>query len=1266
MWNPSLLFLPPEEEKEEEIIEEGNDEVDGIALAPGTITPTEPNIETSIESGNSKVDIVSPGDQAVRIDNNIDKKLLNIGSKKIDDSFEYFSPDNKEFLNFIDPNSYKQDADTSALIKVLAAEDEKLQEEANENAKKVIDSKLPTETKFDYTNSDSVIKLIESTFKDLYEKDEAITRIRETILKENEEVLRLKQEELMGKLSEYKTFVFPKNYFSSIGHAMTGRSGRPAIDWDQPGWSFTPDQQKMEEELEILNNKYNTFANNLIASDERFTDRISYIENSIYNNLEPVIKNAEDQKVIWDIRSRRMNEGVFVKDKNDVDDLGLGLNWDYVIKTSSGYGAVKPGELGYGYDPIAAGFRTVEKIFGWKPFQLSDTAYEALSNISLNKFTQVLGMDSYVEDLNKFTDINAEYNENGVESSKGELRDKHLPEGDDSYVWYKTSSDDVQYGNKGDWKPLIENYQGYNRDTGEYSDPIYNVMPGIGGLGQGKFPNEKYIKNAKERGYELMKWRDAKPLIIGDLKIDQERILDKGVQILDKEWENGVLSTDKFTDFLSNIYQGNIGDALRYIPSAVIKQIPYMAANYFTMGFYTMVQEGGNISFDIARDKAAEDLYAMQPDEFKNKISLEEFSGTITTDQMMKWVEDNPQKFDDALALGMTAGTGIAGLERAGIGYMIKATKFGMGAFTQLLRGNVKKALSQTKGMLANNAKSGLNEALTEGGQTGMEQLAKGKFNAIEYVESMGEGGLVGTILPFGGAATSSAVTKIIDIAKNTRLNIRDPKFYKKVNTLFEKSRLKLDEDLKAGLIDEVTYEKNLQQISNDRSALLKIPTHFDVESKSETFDIYNSIKEKQKELETIGDNKGLGKPLVDEITVLNERLAEIYAEQNLNKQIGSLNALVDAANDVTMQTFDTKIEADNFIAEQNKTGNWDSKASKDGSGTILQNKETGKQLIIVNKETAAEVRDIAVADHEFLHALMFQTVKDNPKAQAAIGKSLLGYLEKMDKDGQMTELLKERYKVYKGKPVEQQYEEALNFFADAIINEEIKVNDTVVEKIGRLLRNLLQSLPFVNISFKSNKDVYNFVKDYALRRKAGKGLNAAQKRMLTRSSTVGKDLGKGTSSQIADLIENQGGNLNKAFAPQSKRTAQDLMLEYQQEGANMQAELVEDLVNQYYSLGLKAMGYSREAGDIEVEDAVNFLSSQFPSIASNYTETNVETGRPQSLSNYMQFALGARGKGFFKAEIERKKRTVSKEKLEDSNNPDIQAKSLILISNIF
>ena len=51
-------------------------------------------------------------------------------------------------------------------------------------------------------------------------------------------------------------------------------------------------------------------------------------------------------------------------------------------------------------------------------------------------------------------------------------------------------------------------------------------------------------------------------------------------------------------------------------------------------------------------------------------------------------------------------------------------------------------------------------------------------------------------------------------------------------------------------------------------------------------------------------------------------------------------------------------------------------------------------------------------------------------------------------------------------------------------------------------------------------------------------------------------------------------------------------MVQYQKEGAKMEEGLVTDLVNQYYALGLKAMGYSRKAGDIEVEKALGFLNA--------------------------------------------------------------------------
>jgi len=1218
MWNPNLLFLPPEEKQEEEneeIIDEGNVQVNDTSFAPGTTIPTENNIQTNVDAGEQNVEVVSSGDVNNEGNVNIQQALLK--SAKANEARKQVPK------SLLDIGAVIFNEETKEALDIVEEESAAIQREANLKANEQVEANLPKTEPFNFADPEALDAFVHKTFDDLFKKDKDIVRIQQTIIEENKELLAQKQKELQEKLSKYKTFVFPKNYFSAIGYAMTGRSGRPVIDWDTPGFSFTPDQEKLEEELILLNAEYSKFANDLIKNDPRFQERIKFIETGLFNTLSPLIEESEQKALVQGIREKRQDAS-WTTDRESIDNLGFGLN--AVKLTNFITGGSKDSWV-----------RNLEEILGYEDYELSDSFQSGMETLSTDKFSQSRLMQDLALDVDNYNSyiMNDEGNF-WIDSSGNKIpklerrrgnninymfsRKNLLPEGDDSIVWYNKET--------GEWKPIIGNYtESDGKGVPLYIDPL-------NGLSTATQPKGYTLKIINEEGWEMMTFGEAKPLIEGGLDEKQKRILDRAVELIDKEAEKGAFTQEKFTDFLSSMAAGNVKDALRYLPKVVLKQVPYMAANLMSAGMYTMVSEGGNIGFDIVQNKAAESL-GIEP----NKL---------TGQDMLNWMEANPEEFDSALAIGMGAGGAIAGLERAGIGYIIKSAKFGTSAFTQLIKGNLKKAFTQGKALFSNNIKAGLNESFTEGTQTGVEQLALGRFNAMEYVESMGEGFLGGVLLPGLGSFTAAATNQVIEIAKNTRLNIRDPKFYAKVDGLFKATRIQLDQELKDGIITDEVYEQRLQEISNDRSALLKIPTYFDVESKSETFDIFNSIKEKQKELEAIGDNKGLGKPLVDEITVLNERLAEIFSEQGLNRQIGSLNALVDAANDVTMQTFDTKIEADNFIEEQNKTGNWDSKASKDGSGVILQNKETGKQLIIVNKETAAEVRDIAVADHEFLHALMFQTVKDNPKAQAAIGKSLLGYLEKMDKDGQMTELLQERYKAYKGLPVEQQYEEALNFFADAIINEEIKVNDGVVEKIGRLLRNLLQSLPFVNINFKSNKDVYNFVKDYALRRRAGKGLNAAQKRMLTRGATLGKDLGKGTSSQIADMIENQGGNLNKAFAPQSKRTAQDLMLEYQKDGANMDPNLVEDLVNQYYSLGLQAMGYSKDAGDIQVKDALNFLNSEFASISKNYTETNVETGRPQSLSNYIKNTIGPRGRGFFKTEIERKKRTVSKEKLED------------------
>ena len=1294
-FDPSFLFkLPSEEEDKDntEIINVSND-VDGSTM--GTTVPAPENIETNVEIGDTSVEVVQPptttNEQVEEIQRNINKevetqpwdniKLIEDTSSvnysftqtdvqnlqnqinKLsgnDKTFEDLEIDEKLRESGIDPNAdfgddvdvrswfltednknksslknikinpnYQQAVDIIESITGEISQEEKeiklqeattlirslddtyimIQEDANVATANILEPSYNGST--DFTNEDDVLAFYENAFKTVVDKDKALSDIQEVILKENEELLLEKQAQLQATLSKYQSYQFEENYFTGISRAITGKG----IEHDS--FIFSPQQEEQEASLLLANKEYTDFVNNLITSDPRFKERITILNESVAQSIDPQItaaikaqedKLTEEQKQA--IRTRRLQSTIFGGATSRFDDLGFGIiSGEGLTAFLSGSNSVSP------YNP----YRIIENILDYEPMSLSDSAYAGLQQIGLDESTGLILMnklldnqdeyDSFVMDEDEYNNrTNKREHTGATAANKSFLRSmkRLLPEGDQSLVyWDKEKGKIVTY---------ISNYSD--------GKPIYR---GVSALGNSfEKPSENYIKSIEDKnGWKLMTFAEAKDLMKAKNNDLQKQVMDHMVGMMQQEHEAGLFPEEQFTDFLSSIASGNVADALRFIPKTILKQVPYMAANLFSAGTYTLFQEGGGLAFTLIRDAAADDL----------GISVDD----LTTEQMLNYMDNNDDAVSNKIMIGVTGGSAIAGLERAGIGYMIKSMDFAKSGFSQLLKGNVRKALTQSKKVLANQVKSGLNEMTTEGLQTGVDQIITGRFDPMEYVNSMGEGFIGGIALPIGGAFVSSTINRIQNLAKNTRLNIRDPKFYEKANKAYEAVRNDLDAKLKAGTITNVEYDKQLKQVSGDRDALLKIPKHFTVEAKQESFDLFQ-------ELTTLRDAVAKSEPSMVEsekarMKVIEARLQELSAEQGLIKQIGQIEGLIDPNGNLSMRSFDTTTEADAFIEEQNETGNWDSTASSDGSGTILQNKETGQQLIIVDKQNSAKVLDIAVADHEFLHALMFQTVKDNPAAQEALGSSLLSYIEKIDADGLMSDKLKERYKEYKNKPVNEQYEEALNFLADAFINEEIAVNDGMLDKLGRMVRNLLGTLG-VPIKFNSGRQVYNFVKDYALARRQGKGLNKSQKAMLTKSAIVGKDLGKGVTSQISDIIKNQSGDIS--IGKQSKRTAQDLMLEYQDLGTEMDIDLQEDLVSQYYSLGLKAMGYNRAAGDIQTDEALNFLNSEFPSIARNYNPAD------GSLSNYMRNTIGPRGKGFFQTEIERKKKQVSQDVLSE------------------
>jgi hypothetical protein len=174
-----------------------------------------------------------------------------------------------------------------------------------------------------------------------------------------------------------------------------------------------------------------------------------------------------------------------------------------------------------------------------------------------------------------------------------------------------------------------------------------------------------------------------------------------------------------------------------------------------------------------------------------------------------------------------------------------------------------------------------------------------------------------------------------------------------------------------------------------------------------------------------------------------------------------------------------------------------------------------GQKVIIVNENYAIETGNTEVAEHEFLHGLIHETIKNDPEAQQLLGRSLTKELMKMkDKvdlagtgETPLPQIFVDRFSLYIKKYQKEiaivnaklelkkiskeehdaevdsllgdQWEEALTIYSDAISNGSVKYDEGTFTKLKDVIRQVLQNLGIKDIKFESGRDVYNFLKDY-------------------------------------------------------------------------------------------------------------------------------------------------------------------------------------------
>ena len=576
-------------------------------------------------------------------------------------------------------------------------------------------------------------------------------------------------------------------------------------------------------------------------------------------------------------------------------------------------------------------------------------------------------------------------------------------------------------------------------------------------------------------------------------------------------------SSSSFTEFIGKVFTNT--------PNLIVEQLPQLALALSGVGVFA--QELGPAYFDT--------IYAQM-----DKDGIEH-----SEENFIKYLEEG--KGDFAIAAGSASiqqllesigGATIAGAMYKNIGKTQVMSLMRLGMKDWAKSGGY-------KALVAGGKKSALTEFLTEGFQTATNQIAKGLsigesgkyIDTNEIFKSAAVGGYIGWILPFGGNVARQSVSDISGIAaKINAIENPDASLYILGNMNKE---IKLAEA--QNKITPLESSNKAQAIVDVINANEKIRKEITGEDKVRAVELQVEKQQIENEIESLDKD-------VDK-SDLETRKGEIIGEMNeIQKQaLGKLSTAgarkIAEAEGVGFKEFDSTKETKNFIKEERAKGNKDIDITQsENYGFIIQNRKTGEQTIVLNKEEAQKDNVVTTAAHELLHGVLRNTLTSS-EIQTKLGSELATELGNMDisnitnseyanRLGQYLARAKERGGT--AKEMGNAWEEGITLLSEGLLTGDIKYNETIATKIGDLIRRAF-SIMGIKTKFNKGKHVFNFVKDYNKSLVAGK-LTAGQQKVMAEGAS-------GALIQSAKLEQTIQEEV-KPSAVQESRSFNDLTIE--------------------------------------------------------------------------------------------------------------------------
>ncbi len=241
----------------------------------------------------------------------------------------------------------------------------------------------------------------------------------------------------------------------------------------------------------------------------------------------------------------------------------------------------------------------------------------------------------------------------------------------------------------------------------------------------------------------------------------------------------------------------------------------------------------------------------------------------------------------------------------------------------------------------------------------------------------------------------------------------------------------------------------------------------------NETVDLVKEKTELQQKIKQV-DEAALTEAESERVKEIDARLRELVFKPKVEKVAKGVETTIEKLEGKAPEVFETTDDFFKAIAEDQGINLQEAKTKAEGAEGVF----IGKGKIFINKEQAVKVGNIGVAAHELLHPILNALVGDVNQQEKIVND-----FEKLLNDEQQAKmnLLLDAYKdkdtgVLDPKKRASEY---LTVFSNAIINGDIKYNESVFTKIGDYIQSLLVKLGFENANFETGRGVYNFLKEY-------------------------------------------------------------------------------------------------------------------------------------------------------------------------------------------